>query len=148
MRWRELFDARGRANRTEYLTVTVLSWGAFIACGLLVHLLGIAFAVATSILILVVTVTLAIVGSIIAIRRLHDWGRSGWWLIAIVLIDLPFAAMGEPRWFPETFVMIGVLLQTAYAAANLIVFSAVPGQRRPNRFGPPPGTPPTDEVFV
>ena len=50
----------------------------------------------------------------VAVRRLHDTGRTGWWLL-IVLVPL-----------------IGAIV--------LFVFMCLDGERGPNRFGPDPKT--------
>ena len=48
----------------------------------------------------------------VGIRRLHDTGRSGWWLL-IILVPLA-----------------GIIV--------LVVFLATEGEPGPNRYGPPP----------
>ena len=48
----------------------------------------------------------------VGIRRLHDTGRSGWWLL-IILVPL-----------------VGIIV--------LVVFLATDGAPGPNRYGPPP----------
>ena len=50
------------------------------------------------------------------IRRLHDTGKSGWWLLL---------------WFVP---LVGLIV--------LLVFFASPGDLGPNRYGPPPPSQP------
>jgi uncharacterized membrane protein YhaH (DUF805 family) len=62
-------------------------------------------------LVLAVAILLALIAPTVAVgvRRLHDTGRSGWWLL------LPFLPL------------LGTLV--------LLVFLALPGTRGPNRYG-------------
>jgi uncharacterized membrane protein YhaH (DUF805 family) len=69
------------------------------------------------------------------IRRLHDVGVSGWWIVAFLLTEVAVsAAAAHPMraawlaWLP------GMLL-----LGGLISLGTLPGQRGENRFGPPPG---------
>ncbi|HEX7944749.1 MAG TPA: DUF805 domain-containing protein [Phenylobacterium sp.] len=68
------------------------------------------------------------------IRRLHDIGVSGWWLVAALLAEVTLAPVAanptNPAWLAA---LPGLLL-----AAGLVGLGAVPGQRSENRFGPPP----------
>lgn len=71
----------GRARRSEY-------W-YFVLFNLLVSVVAalIDAAIGTSILQIVVALALFLPGLAVAIRRLHDTGRSGWWIfIALVPI--------------------------------------------------------------
>jgi uncharacterized membrane protein YhaH (DUF805 family) len=147
IRWRELLDPRGRASRTEFLSVTALSWLALGVCGLLVHLMGGPLIPVATILVLGTMIAVTVVSGLNVIRRLHDWGRSGWWLLLILLVETPIGALAEPGWFPDTVVVAGNLLLALYLIALLICFGAVPGQRGSNRFGAPPGGPALAETF-
>lgn len=61
-------------------------------------------------------------GIAVAVRRLHDTGRSAWWLL---LLLVPF---------------VGWIV--------LIVFYCLEGERGPNRYGPDPKDPGGAEVFA
>ena len=72
----------------------------------------------------------------VAVRRLHDTDRRGWWLLVPLLppfVILPLMQLFE--WMG--FVLIGL----AFAVGTLIslVFLLLPGTPGPNRFGPAPG---------
>ena len=96
----------------------------------------------------------------VAVRRLHDTNRTGWWVLvylvpawvsaalAIVLFllfgldggDLSFADGGE---WAAIGVFLGILLViglivTLVLAIVMIVFLILPGTQGPNRYGPDP----------
>ncbi len=84
----------------------------------------------------------------VAVRRLHDTDRSGWWLmlyvgpylLMIVVQLLVFAAQS-----PGLIVINGLLsLVWLVAAIVLIVFMCLPGTVGANRFGPDPMYPDRD----
>lgn len=88
------------------------------------------------------------------VRRLHDVNRSGWWMLFPVALPLVVTAIGSvPVWFftnafehigeegrigvPVSLVAFAGALAWLAAALCLVVFLARPGDRLPNRFGPP-----------
>ena len=78
---REYFNVNGRARRTEYWMYFLVYLGIVIVAGVLdglLHSQAISGLVALAHLIPTITV---------GVRRLHDIGRSGWWLL-IALIPL------------------------------------------------------------
>jgi uncharacterized membrane protein YhaH (DUF805 family) len=66
--------------------------------------------------------------------RLHDFGRSGWWQLALYGIQLPAIILVGTVWGQPTSVMVavGVLIQLIFTA----VLGVIPGDRGSNRFGP------------
>jgi len=88
----------------------VVGW-AHAATGWLVHL-----------------VLLAAAASVLS-KRLHDRGRSGWWSAPILLA---FAVVWPAPRGVMDWLFASVLV---WAAVEL---AAMPGEPRPNRFGPPP----------
>jgi len=96
----------GRAGRAEY-------WWFFLA-NLIVSVLFNALGRATALFALIgllYSLALLIPGIAVAIRRLHDTGRSGWWLL-ISLVPI-----------------VGIIV--------LIVFLATEGDPGANEYGPP-----------
>jgi uncharacterized membrane protein YhaH (DUF805 family) len=73
----------------------------------------------------------------VAVRRLHDIDRSGWWLVApfgftllgFLLTSVPGAAGGLG--------MLALLIGSV-ASVVLLVWLCMNGTRGPNRFGPDP----------
>jgi uncharacterized membrane protein YhaH (DUF805 family) len=105
---RKYADFSGRASRSEYWWW----WGAllvtFIVTGALTAVIGSAgYVVATIVALAVFIPNLAV-----TVRRLHDTGRSGWWLL-IVFVPV-----------------IGAII--------LFVFMLLDSQREANAWGAPP----------
>ncbi|MGH3783328.1 MAG: DUF805 domain-containing protein [Pseudonocardiaceae bacterium] len=103
---RQYADFTGRARRKEYWMFTLVSVIISVVLAVLdnvltIGILGLLYALA---------ILLPSLG--VGARRLHDTGRSGWWLL-IGIIPL-----------------IGGLV--------LIVFFAIDGDRQPNAYGPDP----------
>lgn len=74
----------GRSRRTEYWTFTLINIAIAVIISVLGSILGsIAGILATilSIVSLLFTLAMLLPGIAVAIRRLHDTGRSGWWLL-------------------------------------------------------------------
>jgi uncharacterized membrane protein YhaH (DUF805 family) len=111
MDWRDLyFSARGRIDRQRYWLVSLPLIGAQIVADMLIGSEG-----EPGLLVLggLLCLATAISTSIITVKRLHDRGRSGWFL-SITAIPLLGAI-----WLA---IEVGLL----------------PGDRGPNRFGPDP----------
>lgn len=100
---------QGRADRAEY-------WWFFLANFIIFAILGTLAQVSTVFLVIdtVAGLTVFIPSLAVAMRRLHDTGRSGWWLL-LGLIPI-----------------VGFII--------VIVFLALEGDRGPNQYGPPPST--------
>jgi uncharacterized membrane protein YhaH (DUF805 family) len=66
-------------------------------------------------------------------RRLHDFGRSGWWAWGCFALScLPIAFMTvAPRDDIE-------VVAAAISLVAIVVIGAIPGNPGENRFGPPP----------
>ncbi|WP_443749834.1 DUF805 domain-containing protein [Asticcacaulis solisilvae] len=163
-------NVTGRASRSEYWQFVFLQGLIATVFGVLravlfvsSPVLGLAFSGIQGLL----TMVLILPGFTVAVRRLHDTNRSGWWLLLSV-----------PAQFGVIFLFLGGLV-FAYAAAThqsafgsgasgwmvalaafglicvacavtLFVFICQKGTRGPNRFGPDPLDPesiPEADVF-
>jgi uncharacterized membrane protein YhaH (DUF805 family) len=103
----------GRARRTEYWMFTLFSTMIAIVLAVLDNSLGLSFMPGgTGLLGLLYSLAVLLPSIGVSIRRLHDTGRSGWWLL-IALIPL-----------------VGVIV--------LIVFLATAGNAGPNSYGQDP----------
>ena len=96
----------GRARRSEYWWFALFSLGLSVAASVLDTVIG------TSVVELVVGLGMILPSFALSVRRLHDIGRSGWWLL-IGLVPLAGAII-------------------------LIVFACTDSERGANRWGPSP----------
>jgi uncharacterized membrane protein YhaH (DUF805 family) len=85
----------------------------------------------------------------LSVKRLHDRGRTGWWLAVkypaiLVALGLVWATLGER----EPLSTVGVFTVIAVAGLVLWLFVEIgflSGTKGPNRYGPDPlGTPKVD----
>jgi uncharacterized membrane protein YhaH (DUF805 family) len=109
----------GRAGRREY--------GVYVAL-----LLVVSFALSYTPPIVSIGLTLVLIFT--QIRRLHDFGRSGWWAVGASLVPLvpgiPLMMSGQT----DLGLAVGVLVELAL----IVVIGAIPGTPGDNRFGPAP----------
>jgi len=79
-------------------------------------------------------------GYAVSARRLHDYGRSGWWL----LLSAPAIVVSIIFYFPESadpdieIVVTGAFLLALIPVILLLVWAARKGVDGDNRFGPDP----------
>ena len=99
----------GRSRRKEYWSFFLLMLAANIVVSIVGGILG---DVISGLLSIVLFLAFFIPGIAVGIRRLHDTGRSGWWLL-ISLVPI-----------------VGAIV--------LIVFLVTEGTKGPNEYGPDP----------
>ena len=110
---------RGRAGRGEYWTHVAVLFGLNLLLGQIAPAVGFA---------------IAAVYLVVQMRRLHDIGRSGWWAVAAfvgalaVTVPLEVLGLSDPA----------IAVAAVATLVPLIWIGVVPGDREPNRFGPPP----------
>ena len=105
----------GRSRRKEYWMFVLLNIAVWVVASIIDGILGMSsmFYVYGPVTVLAF-LALLIPGIAVSIRRLHDTGRSGWWLL---LAFVP---------------IVGGLI--------LLVFMVIEGQRGPNEYGADPKT--------
>lgn len=141
--WSKLFfSPDGRIRRSHYWA----GWGILFGIGLVLGFIPFVGQL----------IALATIWPNICIhsKRLHDMGRTGWWQLlpigtAIVLIVAVIATVGASaaaggnfnadNMDPTTAVVIGLsaLIYLVVSIGFWIWVGATPGERGPNRFGPP-----------
>lgn len=103
------------------------------AGGLMVVLLGLYFIFALAMLIPNIAV---------AVRRLHDTNRTGWWLLAplvpYLLTFVLFALAVGGRSGAAGILAMVCMLAAAALAITLLVFMFLEGTKGPNQYGPDP----------
>jgi uncharacterized membrane protein YhaH (DUF805 family) len=108
---RRYAEFSGRSRRKEYWMFVLFNIIVGIVTTALDALLGFDFG-ATGPLNALASLALLVPGIAVAVRRLHDTDRSGWWFLLIFVPILGWIA--------------------------LLVFYCLDGTRGPNRFGPDP----------
>lgn len=146
-------DFSGRSPRAEY-------WWFYLAYILLSVVLNIVANISATLgmILGLASLVLLVPWIAVAVRRLHDIDRTGWWLLApVVPYVIGFAMLGTAFFTnPEgiaasgglgaglIFFGIGIIL-----ALVVFVFTLLPGTRGSNRYGPDPYGPDNlHEVFA
>ncbi|MFE0778041.1 DUF805 domain-containing protein [Streptomyces sp. NPDC058861] len=96
----------GRARRKEFWMFTLFNFIAAVILSILDNVLGI------QILSLIYTLAVFLPALGVSVRRLHDTGRSGWWIL-IALVPI-----------------VGFI--------TLLVFNCLEGEQQQNAYGPNP----------
>jgi uncharacterized membrane protein YhaH (DUF805 family) len=102
----------GRARRREYWMFTLVNVLISIALGIVDAIIGTDFGAGYGILGTIYGLAVVIPSIAVGVRRLHDTGRTGWWIL------------------------IGLVPCAGFIV--LIVFYAMDGQRWDNQHGPDP----------
>lgn len=114
---RRYADFEGRAGRAEFWWFTLVLYGIQFAIVILSSALGV-FSSALGLLLIVILwvhgLGTLLPSLAVTARRLHDTGRSGWWMLIILV---PFVG-----WIP------------------LLVFLVLPSHAGPNEYGRGPGS--------
>lgn len=137
-----LFSFAGRAPRKTYwLTILPLSLVVLTAVGLSLEP---AFATSAAMQLGALALMLAAVVPMLAVtvRRLHDRGKSAWWLVLYWLLPALFApSFGEPAIVPipnATLAGVAQLLSVGISIWSIIDLGFLKGEPRFNRHGPDP----------
>ena len=132
----------GRINRRRYWLFVLSIFGIFLACGVLV---GVMAAILPILMILLVPVFLALTYASFAngARRLHDRGKSAWWLLLFfglpLLLSLPArATQYSPDQGAQAAGALFALLGLPFSIWGFIEMGCRKGQTGPNRFGEDP----------
>jgi len=89
----------------------------------------------------------------VAVRRLHDTNRTGWWILGpLVPYVFMFLAGMMAMSSPDMAGLAGIiglvcLLAVIVLALVLLVFYFLEGTKGPNQYGPDPKAPDTGQVF-
>jgi signal peptidase I len=134
------FRLKGRATRPEYWLLTILMFVplAFVSVLPPFELASAASTIVALALLFVILSTVA--GFVtVAVRRAHDRGMSGYWVL--VFYGLPpsavsFAAFAQSK----TTDLVGLLAAAVPLLWGLIELGFFPGTRGPNNYGPDPRT--------
>lgn len=133
--WQNYFNIGGRSCRAEFWIAAVVNWAIEILLP------------RTEVMIYgfpVLAILFALAGIIpnwtVTVRRLHDTGRSGWWILVGVA---PILALLALLFVPLRITSGSIFLFTGIALLGclaLLVILALDSQPGPNRYGPNPKT--------
>lgn len=78
-----------------------------------------------------------VVLAFLCIPRLHDIGRSGWWVAVGVVVEIVCAVLALAL-LPQPVSALGLAAINLAILVALVILGAIPGERVANRFGEPP----------
>jgi len=139
-------DFSGRASRSEYwffiLFCILVRFGANIINGIVIGRTGMG---GLNIISAIAALALALPQLSAQVRRLHDTGRSGFWVLGFVLyvfgaIVALFSLFGlRPNaGGTASLVLVALILIGAGYAIALVALTALKGTQGENRYGPDP----------
>jgi uncharacterized membrane protein YhaH (DUF805 family) len=141
----------GRANRARFWLTAIAIWGILVL-GSVAIVVASALTPLFSILFLPVLLAAFVAAIANSARRLHDRGKSAWWLLLFVglpvVLSLPAEAARNGA--PEGAAMLGALcafLSLPFSIWGLVEMGFLRGVTGPNRFGDDPLSP-AAEVFA
>jgi uncharacterized membrane protein YhaH (DUF805 family) len=137
-----LFGAGGRINRAKYWRSVLI----FIAAGLMTAVIlftaaGIA-APLFLIMIVLVFIPWLLCGFSVTTERLHDHGKSAWWLVVFYLVPGVLGQTAKATWFAgsASTVLHYILALTAFALTiwGFVEIGCLRGTAGRNTYGPDP----------
>ncbi len=150
--FRRSFDYSGRSRRMEYWSYALFAFVLMNIFGYIETKLGWRGPDAAggrdgSLLGSIMLVTLAVPGLAVAVRRLHDSGRAGWWL-ALPAAPILFWIVALIGGFNSPALFTPVLVAILVAPLLIVAFMCLPGTRGPNRFGSDPKAEDLADIFA
>jgi uncharacterized membrane protein YhaH (DUF805 family) len=135
---RVVFTFKGRLNRAPYWQGTILAWLGTVVIGFFAFSLGSLIPPFNALAIVPVAAGFGVVLSLL-VRRLHDRGKSGWWLIVMYLPALLFSAVGGLASLAEPDVGAAIrVLGLPFSIWMFVELGCLRGTVGPNRFGEDP----------
>ncbi|MCA1653516.1 MAG: DUF805 domain-containing protein [Sphingomicrobium sp.] len=133
---RKYADFSGRAPRAEFWWFYLFYLIGYIIIGIIDSLIGTRIPT----LLYVVAMFLPYLG--VGVRRLHDTGRSGWWVLLPLIPAVIAGILAGPAILSGSLAAAGTAgifgLLAVAAGIAVLVFFVLPGTAGANRFGPNP----------
>jgi uncharacterized membrane protein YhaH (DUF805 family) len=144
-----LFSYEGRINRAKFW-LAVLVYAVASVVGTIIAFVSLSEMVGSLINGLVSLVTF-VSGIFVAIKRLHDRDKSGWWLLPFYVAPIILAVIGGVAWMFAAMAEggagasgFGFVCLAAAAAISIwafVEFGCLRGTIGPNQYGPDPLVP-------
>ena len=142
----------GRFNRARYWFTVLWIFGSFLVCALLT---GAVVAVLPILAIVLIPVFCVLIYASFAngARRLHDRGKSAWWLLLFTGLPMLLSLPGQiaehspddgARMAGAMFALLGL----PFSIWGFIEIGCLKGKAGPNRFGEDPLPPAETEAFA
>ena len=138
--WKNYADFKGRARRSEYWWWRLLCFIIFTVTSFIGQILSVGHFVT-----FIAWVILFIPSMAVGTRRLHDTGRSGWWIFAEAVLTLfmwiilfsveTLVSHSSAIWFIIYYIVI-LLLFIVFGA--ILYFSVLDSHKGENQYGPSP----------
>jgi uncharacterized membrane protein YhaH (DUF805 family) len=89
------------------------------------------------VILIVATIVVSILDAMLAIRRLHDMNRSGWWaIIQALTVLIEFRDVSNIH--PTGLLLVVLLVAYGILMIYALALTLIPGSEGDNRFGSPP----------
>jgi uncharacterized membrane protein YhaH (DUF805 family) len=135
MDWLRLFFSfQGRINRAKYWLLTLMSLAVTLAVSFLLFTISGRPPLAV-LLVLVIPFVVSVFA--IAVKRLHDRDKSGWWMLLFYFLPRVLDSIGERTENQLVFVVMFVL-SFGISIWAIIELGVLRGSIGPNRYGPDP----------
>jgi uncharacterized membrane protein YhaH (DUF805 family) len=150
--FRRAFDYSGRSRRREYWCHLLVTFVAVSLVGYVEQALGLSRPGPSGdgeggLLSSIVLITFATPGLAVAVRRLHDSNRAGWWLL-LPAAPVLFWIVALVAQFSSDALFATVMVPIFLCPLILLVLMCLPGTKGPNRFGPDPKSEDLAEIFA
>lgn len=145
----------GRARRSEYWWFYLFTILVSIATSVVDAVLNTAFNNEIGVVGVIASLALLLPSLAVTARRLHDTGRTGWWMLLPTIPLLATMVVGLAAFFDVVFtseaggspavavtvLLVVCVLITLAAIITLVVFLCLDSNPGPNRYGPSPKQP-------
>lgn len=138
--WKKFSDFKGRARRSEYWWWCLLCFIIYTATRLIGHILSLG-----DIFKMIAWLILIIPSLAAGTRRLHDTGRSGWWIVAefvmaVIMWIMAFSVESLVYYSSAIWVIFYYIMFLLFLFVYIVVlyFSVLDSHKGENQYGPSP----------
>jgi len=140
-----LFSFRGRLNRKRYWMTVIVTMAVIILLLLLALVMmreqRFEFAALTVVILLLLYIPLIWIGLAIGAKRLHDRGKSAWWLLVFYVLPGILSSLGNQM--DDLGFLILHVVSFAITVWAFVELGCLRGTLGPNQYGPDPLSNPT-----